>query len=332
MKTINTDTYSAYLRGRSIILPERRILVARLTGSQQENDLAEPVNCKGFGRLRHFRLDRYDEWSSNPLPILPAAKALGRQPNSTLRAQVFQNAACNWRCWYCYVDFDRLAADTRVAEYFTADELIELYLAEQSRADVIDLSGGQPDLTPEWLIWTMEALTARGLESKIFLWSDDNLSNRYYWQYLNERQRQAISQYELYARVACFKGYDPASFEFNTRAAPELFARQLAIFRELLNEGLDLYAYVTLTAPPHSGLGPTMKLFVDQLQSIHRNLPLRTIPLKIDLFAPTRPRVREQERAALAFQHDVHGAWCEELTLRFSDTELAAPICDVSLG
>lgn len=331
VKPIDTEKYSAYLRQKSLILSGRKILIARLAGSLQETDLSEPVNCNGFGRIRHFRLQRDECWSPNPLPILPAARALERAPDQTLRAQVFQNAACNWRCWYCYVDFDRLAADTRVAAYFTADELIDLFLAQPSPPDMLDLSGGQPDITPEWIAWTIDALVSRGM-TRVFLWSDDNLSSRYYWRYLSKEQRKAISRYPLYARVGCFKGYDSTSFAFNTRAVPELFGQQLAIFRELLSEGLDLYAYVTLTAPPHARVHTAVESFVDRLQAIHKNLPLRTVPLRIEAFAPTQTRVEETQKAALTFQHDVHAAWREELLRRFSASELATQICDVALS
>lgn len=332
VKPIDTDKYSAYLREKSLIPRDRKVLIARLAGSLQESDLSEPVNCDGFGRIRHFRLKHDERWSPNPLPILPAARALGRAPEKTLRAQVFQNAACNWRCWYCYVDFDRLAANTRVAAYFTADELIDLFRTQPSPPDMIDLSGGQPDITPEWIAWTMEALISRHMDSSVFLWSDDNLSTRYYWQYLSKEQRSAISRYSLYARVGCFKGYDEDSFEFNTRAAPRLFSQQLAIFHELLNEGLDLYAYVTLTARPHARVHAAVESFVDRLQAIHKDLPLRTVPLRIETFAPTQTRVDATQEAALAFQFDAHAAWREELLRRFSASELAAPICEVSLS
>jgi uncharacterized Fe-S cluster-containing radical SAM superfamily protein len=331
VKPIDTEKYSRYLRQKSLMPGERKVLIARLAGSLQETDLSEPVNCNGFGRIRHFRLQRDERWSPNPLPILPAMRALGRAPDRTLRAQVFQNAACNWRCWYCYVDFDRLAADTRVAAYFTADELIDLFLAQPSPPDMLDLSGGQPDITPEWIAWTIDSLVSRSI-TPVFLWSDDNLSTRYYWQYLSKEQRKAISRYPLYARVGCFKGYDSVSFAFNTRAVPELFAEQLSIFRELLNEGLDLYAYVTLTAPPHPRLHAAVESFVDRLQTIHRNLPLRTVPLRIEAFAPTRARVEAVQNAALTFQYDVHAAWREELMRRFSPAERATAICEVSLS
>ena len=101
---IKTEKYSHHLRERAVELSGQKVLIARLSGSLQEKDITTQVNCQGFGRIRHFRLNRYEDWSQNPLPILPAAKALHHTPDSVLRAQVFQNAACNWRCWYCYVD------------------------------------------------------------------------------------------------------------------------------------------------------------------------------------------------------------------------------------
>ena len=51
---------------------------------------------------------------------------------------------------------------------------------------VLDLTGGQPDLVPEWILWMMCELRARGLERKVYVWSDDNLSNDYFWRFLSE--------------------------------------------------------------------------------------------------------------------------------------------------
>lgn len=331
MTFIQTNLYSERLRNRALQVTEKRILIAQLSGSEQEKDLTEPVNCQGFGRIRHFRFQKESNWSSNPLPILPACQALGLPHASMMPAQVFQLAACNWRCWYCFVDFAHLSASMRFGQFLTADELIHLYLQEQTRPLTLDLSGGQPDIIPEWTLWTMEALVRHGLEGKVFLWSDDNLSTRYFWTFLDREQRKRIVRFPKYARVGCFKGYDEASFAFNTAAPPELFSQQFEIYRDLLKEGLDMYAYVTLTAVPHAGLEQSMAHFFDRLQEIHPHLPLRTIPLKIAVFTTTGQRLKARHEQALSFQYDVHDAWLEELQRRFSPEELALPIYAVSL-
>lgn len=332
MSPINTELYSAQLRKRAILLQEEKILISRLSGSLQEKDISTPVNCQGYGRVHHFHWHTYPDWSANPLPLLPAMHALGLPKNESLRAQVFQNAACNWRCWYCYVDFTLLSANQRLSHYFTADELVDLYLQEDNPAPILDLSGGQPDITPEWVLWMMQFLTKREKAGHIFLWSDDNLSNRYFWRFLTASQRGYIATFPNYARVGCFKGYDEASFAFNTLAEPNLFYQQFEIYRSLLNEGLDMYAYVTFTALPHERLAQAVMRFVDKLQFVHHNLPLRTIPLKIDTFTPTHKRIQHPQEQALKFQHDVHQAWLEELDKRFSAEERQQPIYNVQLG
>src|SRR5690606_36319878 len=127
----------------------------------------------------HFRREASPGWPPNPLPIDPASKILGITAADLLRAQVFQNASCNWRCWYCFVPFSLLGANEALSGWLSASELIDLYLNESSRPRVIDLSGGQPELVPEWVPWMMRELTDRGLEREVYLWSDDNLSNDY---------------------------------------------------------------------------------------------------------------------------------------------------------
>ncbi len=157
-KTIDTDKFSTILRQKSVDLSSNRLLVTRLAGSEQELDLSAPTNCDGFGRIRHFRRLTSDGWPSNPLPIDPACKALGLKTTDDLTAQVFQNASCNWRCWYCYVPFALLNANLSHSSFLSASELIALYLNEVNRPMVIDLTGGQPDLVPEWVPWMMKAL------------------------------------------------------------------------------------------------------------------------------------------------------------------------------
>ena len=69
-------------------------------GQHKETDLTAPVNCGGLGRIRHFRRVTSPGWPENSLPIDPAAHALGLGDRlEMIEALVFQNAACNWRCW-----------------------------------------------------------------------------------------------------------------------------------------------------------------------------------------------------------------------------------------
>lgn len=330
MKYIETDRFSEDLRRRSIRLPERQILIANLRDSEQEKDLSVPVNCSGFGRVRHFRYQPFPDWSPDPLPIYPAAKALGQSPGEILRAQVFQHAACNWRCWYCYVDFDRLSANPRHGAFLTANELVDLYVEQEDRPPMIDLSGGQPDITPEWTLWMLQALARRNINN-VFVWSDDNLSTDYLWKYLTHTDLEFLTHHAGYARVGCFKGYDAPSFAFNTLADPELFDRQFSLFKRLLATGFDMYAYVTFTGPPNDHIRRTMEAFVDRLQGIHENLPLRTVPLKIAAFTPTKGRLHPGHDAAIQHQLEAHSAWRECIERRYPAALRDLPICDISL-
>src|SRR5687767_6400856 len=105
---LDSDALAARYRAKALRMDTREILIARIEGSEQEGDLTRPPNCDGYGRVRHFCSDGASGWVPNPLPIEPARKALGLPPTDMIQAQAFQNAACNWRCWYCYVPFNLL--------------------------------------------------------------------------------------------------------------------------------------------------------------------------------------------------------------------------------
>src|SRR6267378_3524557 len=142
-KPIDTAKFSELLRDRSVDVSGRQLLVSRLSGSEQEADIAAPVNCGGYGRVRHFRFATSPGWPQNPLPIAPACKALGiSAPPAVMTAQVFQNAACGWRCWYCFVPDNLLRADPKRSAWMTPEDLVGLYGAEPERPRILDLSGG----------------------------------------------------------------------------------------------------------------------------------------------------------------------------------------------
>lgn len=331
-KLIDTDKFSQTLRQRGIDDHGKRVLLTRFTGSEQERDLSLPSNCDGFGRIHHFKRDQGTDWPANPLPIDPAAHHLGLETIDTIRAQVFQNAVCSWRCWYCFVDFKLLAGDSKYSEFKSVSQLIDCYLSQENRPPIIDLSGGQPDLVPEWLLWFADELQRRKLSSSVYLWSDDNLSNDYLWRHLKETEIQRLASYSNYGRVGCFKGFDEESFSFNTKAEPELFNRQFGLMRRLVNAGFDVYGYGTFTSPHSNLVHRRMSNFLDRLQEeIHPNFPLRLVPLKIVEYSPTSYRMNDRTTASLAAQYDAINAWNEELERRFSAEERAKEIYKHSL-
>jgi hypothetical protein len=213
----------------------------------------------------------------------------------------------------------------------TPAELLDLYLADPEPPPMIDLTGGQPDLTPEWVPWMIEELARRDLTGKVYLWSDDNLSNDYFWRYLTDDQRAVIRNYRNYGRVACFKGIDRESFAFDTAADPALYDAQFDLFRGFVAFGLDMYAYTTFTTPNMDRARAVLSDFVDRLRRIHPLLPLRTVPLEVSVFTPVQSRIDSRCEAAMANQYTIASYWQEELPRRYSASELSTNICDVNM-
>jgi uncharacterized Fe-S cluster-containing radical SAM superfamily protein len=330
---VDTEKASNLYRAKTLDESSQRILMTRLRGSEQEVDLHDPVNCSGLGRVRHFRRATSPGWPSNPLPIDPAANALGLSPGlAQIEAEVFQNAACNWRCWYCFVPFNLLSADLRYSEMTSMETLVQQYADLDGRPRVLDLSGGQPDITPEYVLWTMRALQSHGLVDSTFLWSDDNLSNDFFWSKLNSDEQREIAAYKNYAKVGCFKGFDKASFAFNTMAPEDGFDRQFEIMSRSIKSGLDMYAYATFTSPVADDLPGKMEAFIDSLQEVHPLLPLRTVPLEVQVFTPTSGRIRPEHLVALEVQKAAISQWTRQIEKRFTLEQRSASICDSRLA
>lgn len=331
---IDTASFAAAMREKIVRPASREILVAKLVGSDQEKDLTLPPNCEGLGRVRHFTRITSPGWPENPLPIDPALRALGLPKRDTLRAQVFQNAACAWRCWYCYVPYNLLAGDSRRGRWMTTEALVRLYATEKDVPALIDLSGGSPDLTPEWIPWMMRSLENAGLSETTFLWSDDNLSTDYLFSLMTEDDRRTLVSYRNYARVCCLKGFDAASFSFNTAADPVAFEKQFEILGRYLALGVDVYGYVTLTGADLSTVRTAVPKLIDRLQALSESFPLRVVPLEIRNFTPTDKRSKNSSDGfALAdqVQQDAIEIWMRELDLRYTKAERCRNIADIPI-
>jgi uncharacterized Fe-S cluster-containing radical SAM superfamily protein len=326
------DEMLSRYRAKAIDLVNRRVLVTNFQGTQQALDLTEPPNCQGYGRVRHFVRRRKPEWPDNPLPIDPARHALGLHGADSLLAQVFQFAACAWRCWYCFVPYSLLDANQHHSALLSAEELIDLWLVEETRPQIIDLTGGAPELVPEWVVWMMRELRRRQLDRHTYLWSDDSLSNDLFWSNLSKEDRLFVASYRNYGRVCCLKGFDSQSFAFNTRAHPEQFQLQLQRLRRLTELELDLFVYVTLTSHVVEDIESKMRVFVDQLQGIDEYLPLRVVPLRVEAFTPTLTRMNAARDQAIQNQVEVARAWLREMESRYSLQTRMLPIHLVPLG
>ena len=329
---IDTDKLAVSLRNRTI-RGRDQFLLTKFTGSLQETDFSERPNCEGFGRIHHFRLKGSDRWIPNPLPQEVAAWRLGAIPEGETRVQVFQSSACEWRCWYCYVDFALLSAIQSRGSYLTADQILDIFLAEKNGIRVIDLSGGQPDIIPEWPVRMLESLARRHLEKEYFVWLDDNLSVYYAWHFLTQEELSMISRYRNFARVGCFKGFSPDSFSENTHARPELLQRQIDIMSRWVRQRVDSYGYITLTTRETAGMNQHLTRFIDEIQSrIGHFFPLRIVPLEIFPFTPMISRMGEAENRALQNQYEVLNAWKDEIQSRFSKSERALRIFEVPMS
>ncbi len=331
MKLIDTDSLSTNLRMKGIDIERKSVSITNFYNTKQEKDIKDMPNCNGFGRVRHFKYHVNELWPENPLPILPASKALGIDPDKEIRAQVFQNSICNWRCWYCFVDYKLLSGNPKYSNFKTCDELLDLYLKEDNPPKVIDFTGGQPDLTPEWVPWMMNTLIDRGLSDDIYLWSDDNLSNDYFWRFLSDKDIDLIKNYSMYGRVCCFKGIDKESFSLNTKASPELFDNQLELAGRLIDLKIDLYFYLTLTSSTHTNFSKVIPSFMDRLQSIHENLPLRIVPLEVFEFTPVISRLNKQNKDLIEGQYEAIKFWVRELNRRYGNDILKKPITEIKI-
>ena len=307
MRFLSTDRRNEAFRPRVIDIAREEILIARIDGSMQEGDLTSPTNCRGFGRVRHFRQSVVPGWPDNPLPIRPACAWLGIETPPAMQAQVFQIAACAWRCWYCFVPYASMRADPSTSAWWSATALVDAYLALEPRPAILDLSGGSPDLAPEWTVWMLKAIAERGVSASTYVWSDDNLSSDRLIRAEYAPIIDALAGARNYGKACCLKGFDGDSFSYNTRARPEGFERQLDVLAAYASTDIDIHIYLPLVGPATRPARTQVDEMLVRLASIRSDLPSRVTPLFISEFGTMAGRINVEDRRALQRQWELLG-------------------------
>lgn len=319
-----TDTLRSQVLSRTM----GTVRLASLLETSQSCDIGKPITLGGFGRIHCFSGKAKKGWLLDPLPSIPASHKLQCAPEEAEYVQVLQVAACNLRCWYCFVDYSSLDPSTNTNRDFEVDSLVADALRQPDCPRILDLSGGNPGLVPEWILWTIRALKRHG-NDRVYLWADDNLTVELYSQVLSANEISEISEFRLFGSVGCFKGFDDESFAFNTGLPQIEFESQFHNFEKILRFGWDLYAYATFTTPEPRSLAARIASFIDRLQEIDENLPLRLVPLEVKPYTPVLERLRPHHKRAIEIQYDAMRQWVEELSRRFDLETLKKPICDI---
>lgn len=330
---IDSDRLATTMRARIFKPYSKQLLIANLRGTLEAQDSYTELNCDGLGRVRTFAnfLMHADGGDVTERSRIRRMLLEGYPQRNETRTQVFQLAGCAWRCWYCYVDEDRLSGDPRVGKWMNCDELVDLYFKGENPPDVLDLSGGQPDLVPIWPGLMLEALRRSGKERHVFLRSEDNLTFPLSADPAEGKHYEELIAWGKYSRIGCFKGFDEASFSQNTGAKPEFFARQMEVAKSIVERGISFFAHATFTAVPDERIGQKVGKFIDGLQRVHHYLPLRVVPLTIRAVPAWAGRRVGAQGDSQSGQDMALDAWFNEICKRFSLNDRSKTFEEISL-
>ncbi len=308
---MNNDTI---LRQRAIDFKNKKIRMSRFEHSTQQQDMTLPSNCGDFGRVHHFKLHPSPNWIDNPLPHKPVSDYFHTPIPEILPVQLFQLSVCNINCWYCFVDKKLRAGNPKHSDFCDPTDLLRKAKAE-NQPNVIVLSGGQPDLVPEYNLWFLQSRERLGMEKSHFIWTDDNLSTDLFFETMTPAQMDYMLKRPGYARVGCLKGFDATSAAFNTRTNLKFFDDQMRRLKQLTQMGFNQYAYVTLTTPDIDRIDKRIGDFFDRIQTeIGEDFPLKMVPLEIYKYAVNSNRYKD---IAAQNQYRVLTSWVHQMNTRF---------------
>ena len=330
------------LRPKMIDLENKKVLLATLSGTAQEQDLDPRRFWNSIFRAKLYTKPGEDNYFRGEPAGVAAAKLTNKKddvwvsPRECNRVFLGQINGCNLKCWYCYVDDVAKSGNPAYGKYVSAYKYLIQFLIESrksqnciqpdSKLNILRISGGEVFIVPEIIFWMIETLEKFELQDYIYIWVDCNLcTGNFYWKYLTEEQRIKIRQYKNIGFCGCYKGIDPENFFENTGAHPDFFYKQFEMHKALINEGLDVYSYLYPVTSLERALDIRIMGFMDLLQHVDHFAPLRMATPIIKPFSPTRDRLNHKRDSSLEIQHKAIKLWEDELKKRFGEDAKRAP-------
>lgn len=256
-------------------------LFANLLGTKEAEDSYHQINHGGFGRVRNFknflfhvetdirerrkffRLNAAGEWCSQ------------------FQSQVFQIGICTLKCWYCFVDRENLDGTNPYSAYLKPKDILQMFLESWPNIRNLDISGGSPDLCPEFVLELLCEIERAGLKEKITIWVESNLDVNYYCK-LPRKKIEYMAAFPNFHLLCSLKGWDSPSVAFNTRNTAS-FDQQLDGLRFFYQHNFSLSVYLVFVGKTIANNKEVTELF-NQLKRISRKLPEQCIPIYIKKF------------------------------------------------
>lgn len=256
-------------------------LFANLLNTKEAIDSYHQINHEGFGRIRNFKYFSFHIKTD----ILDRRRFLrlneaGKWCNQ-FQSQVFQIGVCPLRCRYCFVDKENLDGTNPYSKFLKPIEVLQMFLESWPNVRNLDLSGGSPDLCPEFLFELLTEIERANLKGKMTIWVESNLDINYYSK-LSRNKLEYIVTFPNFHLLCSLKGWDSSSVAYNTRNTTS-FDLQLEGLHFFHQQNFPFSVYLVFIGHKIADNQEVAALY-SQLKRISCELPERCIPLYIKKF------------------------------------------------
>jgi len=270
------------------------------------------------------------EFQNPPYSAAYRLKGKSGNPKDYNRSFVIQVAGCNYSCNYCYVPPETNACNLNFAKYFSVKEMVDYFLNARREFDepinVIRITGGEATIIPEIII---DIYSEMEKIEETYLWIDTNLSTTKYLEKA-ESDLKDIMQKKNVGVVGCFKGVSKEDFSLLTGVEPKFYDSQFEIAKLFLKWKTDFYVYLPALIYGNN-IEQKIKDFIERLQELNKNLPLRVEMLVIKKYPAAIRNMEINAKSGRAMptndQRIVFDLWYNKLLPKFYSKEMLNKFC-----